>query len=83
MQSKKLKGKGNRMCEICLSYPCHYRCPSYKSKAYHYCSICNEEIQEDEEYVESHIGEYAHIECLHCTRDTIEFLGYEMKRMEY
>lgn len=70
------------MCEICLSYPCHPRCPNHKPCAYHYCSICNEEILNGEEYIISDSGDYAHWECVNYARDLVKFLGYEIKEME-
>ena len=71
------------MCNICDTYPCHPRCPNYKPKAYQYCSICNEEIEQDEEYIKNDHGELAHLECSHYTKDLLDFLGYKIKIMNY
>lgn len=71
------------MCEICKSYPCHPRCPYYKTKAYQYCSICNELIEEDEEYIINDHGEHAHLDCTHYTRDLLDFLCCPVRRMTY
>lgn len=47
----------------------------------HYCSICNEEIFNGEEYIENDNGNYAHWECVDYGRDLARWLGYEIKIM--
>ena len=71
------------MCSICLKNPCNKKCPNYTpSKAFHYCSICNEGILNGEEYIVNDDNEYAHWECVDYGRDLAEWLGYEIKEME-
>ena len=70
-------------CNYCLrDYGHNPRCPLYKEKSSHYCSICGEGILEGEEYIENDCGEYAHWECVDYGRDLSRFLGYEIKTME-
>lgn len=38
------------MCDICLQYPCHPRCPNYQPKIKCCCDECGEEIYKGEEY---------------------------------
>ncbi len=73
------------MCSICRQYPCHPRCPNYTPpKARHYCSICNNGIYGNEEYVENIGSEYAHYDCLTdlSYRAMIDWLGGEIRTME-
>lgn len=71
------------MCSVCHHSPCDSRCPNYISpKAAHYCSICEEEIYEGEEYIENNDGDYRHYDCFYGIRDLLEWLGYEIKTME-
>lgn len=71
------------MCDICMRYPCHPRCPNYEpQKAKYYCSICDEGIYDGEEYIENNNGDYRHYECFDTIRDLVEWLGYEVKMME-
>ena len=70
-------------CNYCLrDYGHNPRCPLYKEKSSHYCSICGGGILEGEEYIENDCGEYAHWECVDYGRDLSRFLGYEIKTME-
>ena len=70
-------------CNYCLrDYGHNPRCPLYKDKSSHYCSVCGEGILEGEEYIENDCGEYAHWECVDYGRDLSRFLGYEIKTME-
>lgn len=58
-------------------------CPFYEPpKSDHYCSICDEEIQFGEEYVENIYDEYAHMDCLYSGREMAEFLEVKIKKME-
>lgn len=71
------------MCSICNQTPCNIRCPNYSSeKVGHYCSICNEGIENGEEYIVNDIGKYAHWECIDYGRNLAKWLGYEIKVME-
>ena len=71
------------MCEICRQFPCHPRCPNYTPpKIEHYCSICDEGIQNGEEYIENDSGDYAHWECIDGSYDLAEFLEVRIKEME-
>ena len=64
-------------------YNWHPRHPDYKPpKTNHYCSICNEGIQNGEEYIVNDNDEYAHWECVDYAKDLAKFLGYEIKEME-
>ena len=70
-------------CNYCLRDHGHNpRCPLYKEKSSHYCSVCGDGILEGEEYIENDCGEYAHWECVDYGRDLARFLGYEIKTME-
>ncbi|MBQ4523367.1 MAG: hypothetical protein IJA10_10540 [Lachnospiraceae bacterium] len=72
-------------CEYCRQIGGRHdnRCPlAPESRTNHYCSICNQGIQNGEEYIKNDDCEYAHWECVDYTRDLIEFLGYDVKKME-
>ena len=69
-----------RMCKICRKYPCDCRCPNYKEpKSIHYCSVCEEGIQNGEEYIENYQGEYIHFECIQGIRWLLKWLDCEIK----
>lgn len=71
------------MCEICRQFPCHPRCPNYiPPKTKHYCSICDEGIQNGEKYIENCSGDYAHWECIDDLYSLAEFLEVRIKEME-
>lgn len=71
------------MCGICGYTYCHPKCPNYvQEKCPYYCSICNQEIQTGEEYIENELGEISHWECVDYGRNLAKFLGYEIKTME-
>lgn len=71
-------------CEYCLRTDGHSsRCPNYISpKTSHYCSVCDEGIQNGEEYIVNDNNQYAHWECIDFGRDLAKFFGYEIKEME-
>ena len=70
-------------CEYCGKYLNHHpRCPLYKPKSNHYCSICENGIFNGEEYIENANSEFAHWDCFPGRRDLLEWLGYEIKTME-
>lgn len=70
------------MCDICNRSPCHPRCPNYVSpKSSYYCSICGDPILNEEEYVINEDRDYRHYECFCGMRDLLEWLGYDVKRM--
>ena len=71
------------MCEICKSYPCHPRCPCYTPpKSLHICDICNDGIQNGEDYIVNENNDYAHWECFDGTKHLANWLGYVVKEME-
>ena len=64
-------------------YDWNPRHPNYiPPKAHHYCSICEDGIQNGEEYIVNDDGDYAHWECVEFGKDLVKFLGYEIKEME-
>lgn len=71
------------MCELCRQYPCDHRCPNYTPpETDKKCELCREYICVGEEYVENYMGQYAHLDCLGCDYNSIEFLGEKVKTME-
>ena len=70
------------MCDLCRKPRCYNRCPNYTSKSVIKCSICDNEIENGEEYIVNDDNEYAHWECVDLARKLAEFLGYEIKEME-
>lgn len=72
-------------CQVCGRINGHIpNCPEYDyfSKVYCHCSICEEGIQNGEEYIVNDSGDYAHWECVDYAKDLAKFLGYEIKKME-
>ena len=71
-------------CIYCNSLIGHHpRCPLYKPpKSTHYCSICEDPIENGEEYIENDIGEYAHYECFRGTKDLLKWLRYKIRTKE-
>lgn len=71
-------------CEYCRREGWHYSgCPLYEEPKYiHYCSVCEEGIDNGEEYIVNEDNEYAHYDCVSYGRDMANFLGYEIKQME-
>ena len=70
------------MCDLCRSYPCDFRCPNYiPPKTRYNCAICNEGIQNGEEYIVNDNDDYAHFECVDYARDLVRFLDYDIKEM--
>lgn len=74
------------MCELCKNYPCiSTRCPNYSPiVSYKKCSLCGDAIEIGEEYIESHNGNFAHVECcsLYGITDTLIFLDIDVKTMD-
>lgn len=70
-------------CEYCLKEDGHtYRCPNYiPQKTRYNCAICNEGIQNGEEYIVNDNDDYAHFECVDYARDLARFLNYDIKEM--
>ena len=67
-------------CKRCFKGCIHTQCPNYElPKASHYCSICDEGIYPEEEYIENDNGEYAHLECVDGGYEMATFLGYKIK----
>lgn len=61
----------------------HPRHPDHiPSKTSYYCSICDEGIQNGEDYIVNDDGDYAHWECFRGTKHLADWLGYEIKEME-
>ena len=72
-------------CEICGMYNNHHdlRCPNYKyPKFITRCDVCGEGICDGEEYIKNLDGEYVHYECVKGIRWLLDWLGYNIKRME-
>lgn len=71
-------------CDICGNIPHNPRCPYYSSAVNEKCFLCKDEIQIGEEYIESHNGNLAHVECcsLFGISETLEFLDVEVRTME-
>ena len=70
------------MCEICGQSPCHPRCPNYSPTGNEImCEICANPILDGEEYVENELGYLAHYECLNTVRQTVDWLGFDIKTM--
>ncbi len=64
-------------------YSWHSRHPDYISpKTNHYCSICDEGIQNGEEYIMNDDNDYAHWECFNGTKHLANWLGYSVREME-
>ena len=71
------------MCDLCYSSICFPRCPRYiPPKTNHYCSICDEGIQNGEDYIVNDDSDYAHWECFRGTKHLADWLGYTVKEME-
>lgn len=71
-------------CDICGRFGGSHdpRCPNYNTpKSSYYCSICDEPILENEEYIVNDDGDYRHYECFRGMRDLLEWLGFEVKKM--
>ena len=67
-------------CKRCFKGCIHTQCPDYEPpKADHYCSICDEGIYPEEEYVVNDNNEYAHLECVDGGYEMATFLGYKIK----
>lgn len=73
-------------CEYCLKIISHdYRCPNYEPpKTRYQCYICENGIQNGEEYVRNFDEEYVHYDCLTnlSNRAMIKWLGGEIKEMD-
>lgn len=72
------------MCMECRQTPCHPQCPNYTPlKTNYYCSICEDGIYEDDQYVENMLEENAHLDCLQglTTKELIKWFGFDIKTM--
>lgn len=71
-------------CEYCHWEIGHdFRCPNYEpQRQQYYCSVCNDTIQNGEEYIRNDDGKYAHWDCVYYGRELAKFLGYEIRTME-
>ena len=68
------------MCQICNHIPCCHTCPNYEEKVIAKCSICFDNICDDESYAVID-GDFYHIDCLEndCTlKELIEMFGGEI-----
>ena len=69
--------------QYCMNGCTKYNCPYYENtKSKYYCSICNEAIYPDEEYIINDDGDYAHWDCVSYGRDLAKWLGYDIRIME-
>lgn len=58
-------------------------CPNYTPpNDKYYCSVCEEGIQNGEEYIVNDVGDYAHWDCFNHGRDLAEFLGCSVLIMD-
>ena len=61
----------------------HHQCPNYsKPFAKHCCSICEDGIYYEEEYVVNEDGDYAHLECFNGIKDLLRWLCIDIQEME-
>lgn len=71
------------MCEICLHTPCLSQCPNYISEKSEYvCDICKKSIFSGEWCI-CNDNSYAHEECFTNNKEIIEWLGAELKLIDY
>lgn len=80
-----LKVVDNMYCDVCGRTGGHLPgCPEYdyKSKASHYCSVCDQPILDGEEYIMNDDGDCRHYDCFIGMRDLLQWLGYDIKTME-
>lgn len=76
-------------CDVCGLTGGFHRagCPeghSSTEKSKYTCAECSENIYVDEEYVENENGDVMHYDCCYnlTTRQLIEWLGFEIKRIK-
>ena len=75
-------------CEVCRGLGTHRPCcPEGRSstkKPKVICCECKEDIYVDDEYIENENGDKIHYDCSYnmTTRQLIEWLGFEIKRMK-
>lgn len=64
------------MCDMCLQFPCHPRCPNAPDPpAVYVCSGCDQEIYEGEDYFDI-LGEQFCENCVRNARRTAEYDPY-------
>lgn len=64
------------MCDICLQFPCHPRCPNAPDPpAVYVCSGCSHDIYEGEDYFDI-LGEQFCENCVSNARRTAEYDPY-------
>ena len=71
------------MCEYCHQSPCHPRCPNYVPEKVYTCTMCDEPIDEGEEYVDID-GDPCHFDCVDdlTTKELLGFLDVDIKIAE-
>lgn len=71
-------------CEYCLHYGEHDKnCPNYSPiKTGYICSVCEKDIEPNQEYIENNDGDKAHWDCVNTTYELAGFLDCEIKEME-
>ena len=71
-------------CDLCERTNGHVKgCPNYKPpQARHMCSACEMGIYEGEEYLENDYGDYRHFDCFNGMRDLLEWLRFDIRKME-
>lgn len=71
------------MCNYCLKDICPPGCPNYEEPTFlKRCDICKEGIFNGEEYIENDDGDCRHYDCFQGVKDMLQWLGYEIKKME-
>ena len=75
------------VCQFCGRMGYHdKRCPLYSPRhlktGHIICSICEDEIECGEKYIENDSGDIAHLDCLFYGDEMAEFLGYHPVEME-
>ena len=71
------------MCNYCLMDTCPPGCPNYTPPhSTKQCDVCKEYILDGEEYIENDDGDCRHYDCFYGFRDMLQWLGYEIKKME-
>lgn len=74
-------------CEVCGGLGTHRNgCPEgyERKRVKHICAECSEGIYADDEYVENENGDKIHFDCCFnlTTRQLVEWLGFDIKRMK-
>lgn len=72
-------------CSLCQRTNSHQLgCPYYpEPKPLYYCSLCNQGIFDEEEYVQNDDGDYSHLDCFDNMKSFADWLGYCVRKMDY